>query len=201
MVKPRKKIKKMKTMKKLKKMKKRAVTKKTTKAPKKKIRKTASASPPAPGAALKKGDTAPDFRIPNDAGHETGLSDFRGRRVILYFYPKDDTAGCTLEARSFRDGMAAITERGASVVGVSCDTVESHHDFKEKYGLNFHLLSDTDREVVRKYGVWRDAGLQGDTPAGIDRTTFLIDEKGKIKKIFRNVDVETHYDEVLKALG
>lgn len=148
---------------------------------------------PAPtGDVLKKGDMAPNFRIPNDAGHESGLSDFIGRQVVLYFYPKDDTPGCTYEASRFRDGLEEISKHGASVVGINCDTPESHKAFREKHGLNFHLLSDTTRDVVKKYGVWKDDG--------IERTTFVIDANGRIKTVFPNVDVKTHYDDVIKAL-
>ena len=149
----------------------------------------------------KKGDIAPNFNIPNDAGHETHLSDFLGRQVVLYFYPKDGTPGCTCEAKAFRDGMEKIVKHGASVIGVSCDSTESHKAFKEKYGLNFHLLSDTARDVVKKYGVWKNQNPGNGEEMGIERTTFLIDEKGRIKKVFPNVDVEHHYQDVLKALG
>jgi peroxiredoxin Q/BCP len=182
---------------------KKATAKKKMKLPKKRTRPARNAvlaSPPAPEGTLREGDPAPDFRIPNDAGRETGISDFRGRKVVLYFYPEDDESGCTWEASSFRDGLAAITNRGATVVGVSCDPVDSHRAFKEKYGLNFHLLSDSHRDVVRKYGVWREQSVAGRTFMGIERTTFLVDEEGKIAKIFPKVDVRNHYGEVLKAL-
>ena len=152
-------------------------------------------------AAPKKGDIAPNFNIPNDAGHETHLSDFLGRQVVLYFYPKDDTPGCTCEAKAFRDGLDAITKRGASVIGVSCDSLESHQAFKEKYGLNFHLLSDANRDVVKRYGVWKNQSPGNGDEMGIERTTFLIDEKGRVKKVFPDVDPERHYKDVLKALG
>jgi peroxiredoxin Q/BCP len=175
-----------------------AIKKKTKKAaPKTRVAKKAAA--PKGNRGLRAGDRAPNFRIPNDSGHESGLSDFHGRQVVLYFYPKDDTPGCTCEANAFRDGMERISKRGASVVGVSCDSPESHRAFKEKYGLNFHLLSDINREVVKKYGVWK--ATENGEEMGIERTTFLIDERGRIKKVFPNVDVKTHYTEVLKALA
>ncbi|HEX5038042.1 MAG TPA: peroxiredoxin [bacterium] len=177
-----------KTIKKAKKAVRRRTPRRTTKEARTKATLLASRTDKSP----KKGDIAPNFNIRNDDGHETHLSDFLGRQVILYFYPKDDTPGCTCEAQAFRDGMDKIAKRGASVIGVSCDSTESHKAFKEKYGLNFHLLSDTARDVVRKYGVWKN---------GIQRTTFLIDEKGRIKKVFPNVNVEHHYQDVLKALG
>lgn len=133
-------------------------------------------------------------------GKDVRLSDFKGQKVVLYFYPKDDTPGCTKEACSFRDGMSAIKQRGAAVLGVSVDPVKSHEKFKTKYRLNFPLLSDADKKVVQAYGVWKEKSMYGRTYMGTERTTFIIDEKGKIAKIFPKVSVDGHLDEVLAAL-
>jgi peroxiredoxin Q/BCP len=149
---------------------------------------------------LKEGTVAPDFRLQDDQGKEISLSDFRGKKVVLYFYPKDDTPGCTKEACSFRDGFKEIQKAGAVVLGASADSVESHKKFKEKYNLNFPLLSDPGKEMIEKYGVWKEKSMYGKTFMGIERTTFVIDEKGKIQKIFPKVKVDQHYDEVLAAL-
>jgi len=119
---------------------------------------------------------------------------------VLYFYPKDDTPGCTKEACAFRDGIDEIRDRGALVLGVSVDSVESHKKFKNKHELNFPLLADTDKKVVEAYGVWKEKSMYGKTYMGIERTTFIIDKQGKISHIFPKVKVEEHYDEVLDAL-
>lgn len=158
-------------------------------------------SAPAPSVTLHEGDMAPDFRLQNDEGQEVSLSGYRGRKVVLYSYPKDDTPGCTKEACSFRDGIAQIQERGAVVLGLSTDSVESHKAFKEKYNLNFPLLADVNKDVVQKYGIWKEKNMYGRTYMGIERTTFLINEEGRIERIFPKVDVEVHYQEVLDALG
>ena len=150
---------------------------------------------------LKEGDLAPDFMVPTDQGHTAALSDFRGKKVVLYFYPKDDTPGCTREACAFRDGIAKIQAQGAVVLGVSADSVESHQKFRDKYNLNFPLLSDENRSIVQDYGVWKEKSMYGRTYMGIERTTFLIDETGRIQRIFPKVSVEIHYDEVLQALA
>ncbi len=142
----------------------------------------------------------PDFSLKSDVGESIRLSDYKGKRVVLYFYPKDDTPGCTVEACSFRDGIGEIQKKGAIVLGVSTDSVESHRKFKEKYHLNFPLLSDADKKVVDAYGVWKEKNMYGKKYMGIERTTFIIDEDGKIKKIFPKVKVEGHYDEVLAEL-
>ncbi len=149
---------------------------------------------------LEVGQPAPDFRVLNDTGQEVSLADFRGKKVILYFYPKDDTPGCTREACSFRDGLSQIHEKGVIVLGVSTDSVELHKAFKTKYKLNFPLLSDTSKEIVQAYGVWKERSMYGRTFMGIDRTTFLIDEAGKIAKIFPKVKVDGHFEEVLSSL-
>lgn len=151
-------------------------------------------------AEIKEGEQAPDFRLLNDEGKEVSLSGLKGKKVVLYFYPKDDTPGCTKEACSFRDGFTEIKKKGAVVLGLSIDSVESHKKFKEKYHLNFPLLSDSKKEVVQAYGVWKQKSLYGNTFLGIERTTFVIDENGKIKKIFPKVKVDQHYEEVLSVL-
>jgi len=148
----------------------------------------------------KEGESAPDFRVVTDEGQEAGLSDFRGKKIVLYFYPKDDTPGCTTEACSFRDGLVAIREKGAVVLGVSCDTVECHKKFKEKFKLTFPLLSDHEKKIVQDYGVWGEKSFAGKKYMGIFRTTFLIDEKGMIQKVFPNVKPDVHFQEVLNAL-
>ncbi|MDZ7289893.1 MAG: thioredoxin-dependent thiol peroxidase [candidate division KSB1 bacterium] len=149
---------------------------------------------------LKVGQKAPDFTLLNDEGNAVSLSQFRGQKVVLYFYPKDDTPGCTKQACSFRDGMSELKRRGAVVLGVSVDSVKSHEKFKTKYQLNFTLLSDVDKKVVQAYGVWKEKSVDGRTYTGIERTTFIIDEKGRIAKIFPKVSVDGHLDEVLAAL-
>jgi peroxiredoxin Q/BCP len=149
---------------------------------------------------MKVGDKAPDFNVTDDSGKKVKLADFKGRKIILYFYPKDDTPGCTKEACNFRDGIDAIKEQGAVVLGVSTDSVESHKKFKSKFDLNFPLLADTDRKIVEGYGVWKEKSMYGKTYMGIERTTFIIDKAGKISHIFPKVKVDEHYDEVLEAL-
>ena len=144
---------------------------------------------------------APDFYAMTDDGSEIALSNLRGKKIVLYFYPKDDTPGCTREACAFRDGISKIQEKGALVFGVSADSVESHQKFKEKYQLNFPLLSDEDKKIVQDYGVWKEKSMYGRTFMGINRTTFLINEEGRIQRIFPKVNVEIHYDEVLAALA
>jgi len=151
-------------------------------------------------AGLKVGQKAPDFTVLNDAGQKVKLSDFRGKKVVLYFYPKDDTPGCTAEACAFRDGIDEIKGRGAVVVGVSADSVESHKKFKGKFDLNFPLLADTDKSIVQAYGTWKEKSMYGKKHVGIERTTFIINEQGKISHIFPNVKVEDHYDQVLDEL-
>ena len=149
---------------------------------------------------LQAGQPAPDFRLPANDGSVISLSDFRGRKVVLYFYPKDDTPGCTREACSFRDGLAAIEQRNAVVLGISVDPVVSHEVFHEKFGLNFPLLSDELKETVEAYGVWTEKSFQGRTWMATDRTTFIIDEEGKIVRVFAKVQVDGHFEEVIAAL-
>ena len=149
---------------------------------------------------LKVGQKAPDFTVSDDKGEKVKLSDFKGKKVVLYFYPKDDTPGCTKEACAFRDGISQIKKQGAVVLGVSTDSVESHKKFKSKFELNFPLLADTDKKMVETYGTWKEKSMYGKKYMGIERTTFIIDESGKISHIFPKVKVDEHYDEVLRAL-
>ena len=151
-------------------------------------------------AELKVGQKAPEFRAPDDTGKIVALSDLRGKKVVLYFYPKDDTPGCTKEACSFRDGIAQIKKKGAVVLGVSPDSVGSHQKFKEKFTLNFPLLADPDKRIVQAYGVWKEKSMYGKKYMGVERTTFVIDEEGRIARVFPKVQVDGHYDEVLAAL-
>ena len=150
---------------------------------------------------MKVGQKAPDFSVKDDSGKTVKLSDLKGKKVVLYFYPKDDTPGCTTEACNFRDGVASIKKLGAVVLGVSADSVESHQKFKKKFDLNFPLLADAEREIIEAYDVWKEKSMYGRKYMGIERTTFIIDEGGKISHIFPKVKVSEHYDEVLKALG
>ncbi len=151
-------------------------------------------------ASLKIGDRAPDFTLPSNAGGNVSLRDFRGKKVVLYFYPKDDTSGCTKEACSFRDNLARVKRKGAEIFGVSADSVGSHNKFSEKYELNFPLLSDETKSVVKAYGVWKEKSMYGRKFMGIERTTFIIDGEGRIARIFPKVKVEGHTEEVLAAL-
>jgi peroxiredoxin Q/BCP len=149
----------------------------------------------------KVGQKAPDFTLTDDSGKTLKLADLRGKKVVLYFYPKDDTPGCTKEACAFRDGISEIKKKGAVVLGVSADSVESHKKFKDKFDLNFPLLADPDRKVIEDYDTWKEKSMYGKKYMGIERTTFIIDGEGKISHIFPKVKVDEHYDEVLKALG
>jgi peroxiredoxin Q/BCP len=150
---------------------------------------------------LKEGDVAPEFATRDAGGSEVKLSDFRGRKVVLYFYPKDDTPGCTKEACSFRDAFAEYEERGIKVLGVSLDDGASHQKFASKYRLPFTLLSDTDHSVADAYGVYGEKSFMGKQYMGVERKTFLIDEEGNIRKVFDKVNVEQHADEVLQAFS
>jgi len=150
---------------------------------------------------LKEGTTAPAFKT-NDANSETvSLKDLRGQKVVLYFYPKDDTPGCTKEACSFRDAFAKFKKRGITVLGVSPDSEASHKKFETKYKLPFTLLADKDHAIADAYGVWGEKKFMGRKYMGIHRTTFLIDEKGKIKKVFEKVKPKDHANEVLEAFA
>ena len=150
---------------------------------------------------LVEGQPAPDFSLKSNDGKSYSLSQYRGKNeVVLYFYPKDDTPGCTKEACSFRDEMATFKKKGVVVLGVSLDDLDSHTKFQEKYNLNFTLLSDTDHVISDTYGVYKEKNNYGKKFWGIERSTFIIDKSGKLKKIFRRVHVDGHNDEVLKNL-
>ncbi len=140
---------------------------------------------------VKEGERAPDFKLPADDGSFVSLSDFKGKKVVLYFYPKDDTPGCTKEACSFRDSNDLFIEKGAAVIGVSADDSQSHKNFRNKYNLPFYLLSDAGHKVMEAYGAWVEKTI---------RSTFIIDEKGNVIKVFPQVNPEKHADEVLKFL-
>jgi peroxiredoxin Q/BCP len=176
----------------------------------KKVAKKKAAKPAARKAPAKKaaptatqsslaGKLAPAFSLTNDAGKKVSLKDFRGKRVILYFYPKDDTPGCTTQACAFRDAEANFSKADAVVLGVSKDDVKSHQKFKTKYKLNFPLLAD-DAGVTEAYGVWKEKNMYGRKYMGIERSTFLIGEDGKVRAEWRKVSVPGHADEVIKAL-
>ena len=150
---------------------------------------------------LKEGTTAPAFKTTDENGDTVSLKDLRGQKVVLYFYPKDDTPGCTKEACSFRDTFAKFKKQGINVLGVSPDSEASHKKFVTKYKLPFTLLADTDRSIAEAYGVWGEKKFMGRKYMGVHRTTFLIDEKGKIKKIFEKVKPEDHASEVLEAFA
>jgi len=146
------------------------------------------------------GKKAPDFSATTDGGGKVKLSDFKGKNVILYFYPKDDTPGCTKEACGFRDAKPNFSKAKAVVLGVSKDSVARHDKFRDKYDLNFPLLSDEDGKICEKYGTWIEKSLYGRKYMGIDRATFLIDGKGVVRQVWRKVKVPGHVEEVLAAL-
>src|SRR6266496_4838194 len=150
---------------------------------------------------LKEGSTAPAFKTTDGEGRTVQLKDFRGQKVVLYFYPKDDTPGCTKEACSFRDAFADFKKRGIEVLGVSVDSEASHKKFAAKYKLPFTLLADPDHAIADAYGVYGEKKFMGRTYLGVKRITFLIDEKGKIKKVFEKVKPEEHAREVLQAFA
>jgi peroxiredoxin Q/BCP len=146
------------------------------------------------------GKKVPDFSLQNQDGKKISLKDFIGRKVVLYFYPKDDTSGCTKEACSFSDNLPIFSKVDTVILGVSPDSVKSHKKFSEKYKLKFDLLADEEKKVVEKYGVWKEKSMYGRKYMGVERTTFIIDERGKIKTIFNKVKVDGHDKEVLAAL-
>ncbi|GIW90456.1 MAG: peroxiredoxin [Pirellulaceae bacterium] len=148
---------------------------------------------------VEEGQKAPAFRLPSDSGKTVSLADFRGRPVVVYFYPRDNTPGCTREACAFRDARDKLQALGVQVVGISPDSVESHRKFREKYQLNFPLLSDTDHSVASKYGAWREKTMYGKKTMGIQRSTFLIDAQGKVARVWKRVQVDGHDQQVLEA--
>ncbi len=153
---------------------------------------------------VKEGEKAPDFCLKgiDEKGEEKEfcLKDFKGKKLILYFYPKDNTPGCTTEACDFRDNLNVLVGKGYQVVGVSPDSVKSHKNFKEKYGLNFPLLSDPDKKVAEAFGAYGEKKMYGKVTKGIIRSTFLIDEEGKVAKAWRNVKAKGHVEKILKEL-
>jgi len=146
------------------------------------------------------GDAAPDFDLPADGGGRIALAKLKGKKVVLYFYPKDDTSGCTAEAIAFNGLKAQFEAAGAVVVGVSPDSVKSHDKFKAKYELGFPLASDESKSMLESYGVWTEKSMYGRKYMGVERTTFLVDSKGKIAQVWRKVKVPGHADAVLAAV-
>jgi len=151
-------------------------------------------------SALKPGDPAPDFDLPTAGGGRVSLASLRGKPAVLYFYPKDDTTGCTQEAMTFTEKAKAFARVGAAVVGVSPDTVASHDRFTAKYGLNVTLAADEGARIAQKFGVWVEKNMYGRKYMGVERSTFLISSKGRIKQIWRRVKVKGHAEEVLAAV-
>lgn len=147
--------------------------------------------------ALEEGKKAPNFKLPSTEGGEISLSDLKGRPVVLYFYPKDDTPGCTQEACDFRDSFAAFKKKGAVILGMSPDPLKAHDKFQKKYELPFTLLSDESKETLKAYGVWKKKSMYGREYMGVERTTVVIDKDGKVVKIFPKVKVTGHVAEVL----
>jgi thioredoxin-dependent peroxiredoxin len=152
-------------------------------------------------ALLSVGDRAPAFATKDQDGDAVSLSDFEGQKVVLYFYPKDDTPGCTKEACSFRDAWSRLKRRKVAVLGVSVDDEKSHKKFAEKFSLPFALLADTDKVIVKAYGVWGEKSMYGRKSMGTHRVTYLIDEKGKIAAVWPKVKPDGHAEEILAAIG
>ncbi|MEN3341588.1 MAG: thioredoxin-dependent peroxiredoxin [Actinomycetota bacterium] len=150
---------------------------------------------------VSEGSPAPDFELTSDTGERVRLSDLRGKPVVIYFYPRDDTPGCTTQACGLRDVYEELERAGAVVLGISPDDERSHTKFKEKYGLPFTLLADTDHSVAERYGVWGEKTYMGRTYVGVSRSTFVLDEDGNVAKAMHDVKPATHADEVLAALG
>ena len=165
-------------------------------------KKSPAKSAPVKGATVKGpkiGDRAPDFTLPSDGTGMVTLSALRGKPVVLYFYPRDDTPGCTMEACGFNDNLPNFSDVNAEIIGVSKDHETSHARFRAKYGLKFHLAADTETKVAQAYGVWIEKSLYGRTYMGMDRATYLIDKDGVIRGVWRSVKVPGHVDDVLKA--
>ncbi len=151
--------------------------------------------------ALQPGAQAPDFTVNDQNGNPVSLHDFKGKKVALYFYPKDDTPGCTAQACNLRDNFSDIQKKGIIVLGVSTDSDKSHKKFEDKYKLPFTLLADTDKDIVEKYGVWGEKKFMGKTHLGTNRTTFLINESGEIDHIIEKVDTKNHTEQILEVWG
>ena len=152
------------------------------------------------GDWIETGQRAPAFTLTADDGAKVRLADLKGGPVVLYFYPRDETPGCTREACAFRDAKSKIKRLGASVLGVSTDDVDSHAKFRKKYELNFPLLADVDHKVAEKFGAWREKNMYGKKSMGIQRSTYLIDSDGKVAKVWKKVKVDGHDEQVLEAL-
>jgi peroxiredoxin Q/BCP len=150
---------------------------------------------------IEEGKPAPDFELPTDGGETIKLSELRGKPVVLYFYPKDDTPGCTTQACGIRDAYGEFEKAGAVVLGVSPDSEKSHGKFKDKYELPFTLLADTDHSVAEQYGVWGQKSFAGKKYMGVNRSTFVIDPDGNVKRVMHDVKPANHADDVLEALG
>jgi len=150
---------------------------------------------------LQAGDAAPDFKGVNEQGDTVQLSDFAGKKLILFFYPKDNTPGCTAEACNLRDNYALLQEKGFAILGVSPDSERKHQNFIEKFALPFPLLADTAQEVLQAYGVWGEKSMYGRTYMGVFRTTFIIDEAGKILHVFNKVKTKDHANQILEVMG
>jgi peroxiredoxin Q/BCP len=149
---------------------------------------------------LEPGTPAPGFTLSSDSGKKIKLTQFQGQPIVLYFYPKDDTPGCTKEACNFRDAQSQLAKTQAVVLGISPDSVESHARFRDKFELNFPLLADTDHSVAEAYGAWREKNMYGKKSMGIQRSTYLIDASGKIARVWKKVSVDGHDEQVLAAL-
>lgn len=146
---------------------------------------------------LKEGNKAPEFKTTDQNGKTISLADYKGKKIVLYFYPKDDTPGCTAESCNLRDNYSVLQKQGYEVLGVSADNEKSHRKFADKYELPFRLLADTEKEIINKYGVWGEKKFLGKKYSGILRTTFIIDEKGLIEKIIKEVETKKHTEQIL----
>jgi len=147
------------------------------------------------------GDSVPNTKLPSSSGKEVALTDFKGKKIVLYFYPKDNTTGCTAEACDFRDATKAYTKLNAVIVGVSKDSLKSHSNFISKYQLPFELLADENAELLEAFGVWKEKSMYGRKYMGVERSTFLIDEKGEIVQVWRKVSVKDHAKAVLEEIA
>lgn len=151
-------------------------------------------------ALLKKGDVAPEFKGLNQNNETISLSDFKGKKLILYFYPKDNTPGCTAESCNLNENYDAWLEKGYEVIGVSPDSVESHKKFADKFGLTFNLIADAEKEILQAYGVWGEKNMYGKKYMGVIRTTYVINEEGVIEEVFEKVKTKDHTNQIIKAL-